>query len=139
MVVQRSARRPIDKSLVIVNKTAVDGTQVATTLLTATFPCTVTGIRWSMGAIADAGTAISQVRWAIVLVKDGLSASTMASSDGASLYDPEQNVLAFGYAALNDAAQGSAMPFQGETKTMRKLMGGDKLQFIVASEATNTV
>jgi len=138
-VVQRSAKRPIDKSLVYVAKTNLGGSQVTTDLLTATFPCTVTGLRWSLGAIADAGSAETSANWAIVVVRDGLSADTLSLTDGASFYNPEQNVLAFGTGALGPHDSGYSYQFVGETKTMRKLMGGDKLVFVALGQATNTV
>ena len=38
-------RRPIDKLIIAINKDGVDATQVATTLLITTFPCTIVGLR----------------------------------------------------------------------------------------------
>ena len=136
----RSARRPIDKRLISILKAGVGSSQVSTTLYTTTFPGTVTGLRWSLGAVADAGTGVSVAHWAIVVVKDGLSASTMATSDGSTLYEPEQNVLAFGVLTCRDAdsvAPTALQNFTGETKTMRKLMGGDKLVFITIGNAAS--
>jgi len=133
------AKRPIDKNLVVVNQ-AVTSTQQQTDLITATFPATVTGLRWSLSALGSAVSA-SMVSWAIVLVKDGVSASTISQSDGAQMYQPEQNVLAFGvfYLADSDAGTGPTVnSWEGSTKTMRKLMGGDKIAFIAKANA-NTV
>ncbi len=68
-------------------------------------------------------------------------ASTLSVSDGGSLYDPEQEVLAFGVLGVmdNDAGTGPAvMPFSGETKTMRKLMGGDRIMFITLGSAASS-
>ncbi len=61
----------------------------------------------------------------------------MAISDQATFYEPEQNVLAFGVGALEDEGPDS-MTDSGTTKTMRKLMGGDKLVFINKGIVTNT-
>ena len=132
-------RRPIDKSLISVTKSAQDGTQSETDLLTVTFPCTIVGLRWNISAIAAAGTAPANCYWAIVVVRDGDSADTMGVSDGATFYNPEQNVLTFGCAALapNNLAS-SATVWTGDTKTMRKMKGGDKLKLIVLGESTNT-
>lgn len=137
-VLQVSQKRPIDKSLVVVAKSAIDATQVTTDLITATFPCTITGLRWNVAGDRAAGTGTAQLWWAIVLVKDGNSANTIAVSDAATFYEPEQNVLAFGMKAMEDEGPDTSF-FEGSTKTMRKLMGGDKLIFIARGVATNTV
>ncbi len=126
----QGSRRPTDKELIYVNQT-VTTSNVATTLKTTTFPCTVVGLRWNM-AIRVATTGNTFVNWIIVVVKDGNSANTISQSNGADMYTPEQNVMAFGTIALQGSAQESAeaFQFQGQTKTMRKLKQGDLLQFI---------
>lgn len=134
---QVSQKRPIDKSLINVAHD-LNTTQQSTVLTTATFPCTITGIRWALSLLGDA-SGPTTVRWAIVLVKDGNSANTMASSDGSTLYEPEQNVLAFGVKQLQDLDQGAgpgAISWEGSTKTMRKLMGGDQLVLITIVSTT---
>jgi len=134
---QISQKRPIDKSLVVVSQT-LNTTQQSTDLVTATFPCTVTGIRWD-GTASAASTAGVRGFWALVLVKDGNSANTMAVSDGSTLYEPEQNVLAFGHFQCYDTDAGTGpggVHIMGSTKTMRKLMGGDKLSLITIASAT---
>ncbi len=134
---QVSQKRPIDKQLIVVDKDTVDATQVSTTLITATFPCTITGLRWEISHDRSAGTGTANFWWAIILVKDGNSANTMAISDASTFYEPEQNVLAFGLGALEDEGPDSMLS-SGNTKTMRKLMGGDQLLFITRGIATNT-
>jgi len=133
VVIQTSTKRPIDKSLINVTKTAIADNQVTTTLATATFPGTVTGIRWSIAAIADnAGDNV--LYWCIVRVKDGIAVSTIATSDGSTLFEPEQEVLAFGVIPVQqgDATAGPVNHLvEGSTKSMRKLMGGDLLVFVV--------
>ena len=52
-VIHSAAKRPIDKNLKYVKKTGVAATQVSTTLFTATFPCTVVGLRWSISCYQD--------------------------------------------------------------------------------------
>jgi len=138
---QVSQKRPIDKSLINVTKTLVADVQAATVLTTATFPCTVTGLRW-VGSIAADTVTGSVVYWAIILVKDGNSANTMSRSDASTLYEPEQNVLAFGNAVVRDSDAGtgqSVRSIEGTTKSMRKLMGGDQIQFICISSAGSQV
>lgn len=136
-VVRGGGKRPIDKQLIVINDSMTAGTQESTTLTTATFPCTVTGIRWDISATSTI-SGLTQVWWAIVLVKDGNSANNFATSDGSSFYQPEQNVLAFGVAICGDADGNSGnlqQRMEGSTKTMRKLMAGDKLQVVYV--ATN--
>lgn len=125
-------KRPIDKSIINVLKQGTSAQQ-STDLVVATYPCTVTGLRWQLSAATDASNNCS-FSWAIVLLKDGNSANAIASSDGSTFYEPEQNVLAFGYCDCldKDAAAGPGIHnFDGTTKTMRKLMGGDKIVMLV--------
>ncbi len=130
------AKRPIDKQLIGVAKTAVNATQVTTVLKTTTFPCTIVGVRWSLTAFQDAGTAPGNGLWAIVIVRDGNNIANLTAADGADFYTPEQDVLGFGVLVFDD----NVKPWSGEghTKTMRKMMGGDQLVFLVRGEATNT-
>ncbi len=130
-------KRPIDKNLIVVAFTGITGTQQNSTIFTATFPCTITGIRWSFDAFADAGTATALNAWCIQVVKDGLAAQTMALSGGSDFITPETQIVAFG-AGLTQGDQGSARTYEGSTKTMRKMMGGDLLVFSAIGQATNT-
>lgn len=132
----RRTKRPIDKSLKFINKVGVAATQVSTTLIAATFPCTLTGLRWDISGIQDGGTGNCACQWALVIVRDGLAQSTMATSDAASFYDPEQDVLTFGTGLIDN--NNTSMIWTGATKTMRKMKGGDELIFIVSGVATNT-
>ncbi len=135
-VARVSAARPIDKLLVAISKDAVAGTQVSSVLYTATFPATITGLRWSLSFLQDAGTAEGEIYWALIVVRDGLSASTIATSDTAAFYEPEQDVLAFGVTMYDNNTESKIM--EGATKTMRKLKGGDQLVFISKGVATDT-
>ncbi len=127
-----TVKRPIDKELKVVN-VALTNSQTTSTLKTTTFPCTVVGLRWSISAQSTLTTGASLVTWAIVVVHDGNSANTMATSDGADFYTPEQDVLTFGVARFPDSDAGNGpnvIQFEGATKTMRKLKQGDLLQLI---------
>ena len=62
----------------------------------------------------------------------------MAVSDGSELYTPEQDVLTYGSGCSTGVDLGDNHRFDGSTKTMRKMMGGDQLVFIAKGEATNT-
>ncbi len=130
-------KRPIDKNLKVVAFTGITATQQNVTVFTATFPCTITGIRWSLDALADAGTASGGCSWCIQVVKDGLSAQAISTSGGADFITPEVNCVAFG-AGLSTGDKGSPKSYDGNTKTMRKMMGGDLLVFSAVGQATNT-
>ncbi len=135
--VMRGAR-PIDKQIIGVNK-SVSTAQLVTTLFTATFPCTVVGIRWdlsSLNSIASTNTLL----WALVLVKEGETVDTLGLADSAPLYNPEQNVIAHGVHLFPPAGVAGgpvSREEEGSTKSMRKLQGGDQLQLLfLASSAS---
>ena len=141
-----SAPRPIDKKLTVIQKNDVTGTQESTIVLAPTSACTVMGIRWSLFIQGDAGTvgAPHDYRWVIVHQRDGQNLTALSSTDAASLYSPEQDVLAFGVGTDNNsgtASSGMQGPFrwEGKTGSMRKLMVGDKIVFVVEGIATETV
>lgn len=122
--------RPTDKSIVRINKDINDTNQKNTVLITATFPCTVTGIRWNVHAYNETGN-LNTFFWAIVLVKEGESAKAFGTGDGNTFYTPEQNCLAFGSMILGDKdGEQQVGDVMGSTKTMRKLQAGDQLMFI---------
>lgn len=130
---QRRAKRPIDKKLTNVLITnIVAAKQEVDLYAAATFPGTITGLRWSLQAFKDGGTAdtMSNMAWSIVIVPAGTTTSTMTLASAGSLYDPEQNVLAFGRASGWDiVGDNNFTIFEGSTKAMRKLKAGDKLVF----------
>lgn len=137
MVVQTSKVRPVDKNIISVlhsdNAATTDG---ITTLKTATFPGTVSGLRWDINlySIINGATVNAQVlTWAIVVIQDGMEAGTISLDDAATYYAPEQNVLATGILIGNSVASPGgpgSIRDQGTTKTMRKLKQGDQLAFI---------
>ncbi len=136
-IAPRGARRPIDKDLIVVSKT-ITASQQATTLKTTTFPCTLVGLRWDISMSSQLTTGVSLLSWAIVIVTEGDSANAMSTSDAASFYTPEQNVLTFGLSRYPDADAGAGpvvMHWNNNTKTMRKLKAGDTVQFIVQGSA----
>lgn len=129
VVVQTSTKRPIDKKLVNVVQTVSNAQQI-TSLITSTFPGTITGIRWSILFVG--GASLNSGAWAIVRSKDGVAPSTMTLALG-TLYQPEQEVIAFGrwgVEAITNSCGPAIMLIEGSTKSMRKLMGGDQIYFI---------
>lgn len=135
-----SKKRPVGKNMINVVKATVSTTQLTTTLFTTTYPATITGLRWMISANSLIA-ADTTIQWAIVKVNQGLSASTMGAADAGTFYLPEQNCLVWGigYIKGSTSAQGpGALMFEGDTKTMRKLQGGDTLQFIVVAGVANS-
>ncbi len=132
-----AARRPIDKTIVRDVLTTVDGTQQSVLITEATIPCTVTGLRWSLSGLPreDQNTGTNTLHWAIVLVKEGNTANDLpADNNLGSLYEPEQNVLAWGNGSFilrqstNDHYE---QHWRDTSKTMRKLMAGDRIELLV--------
>ncbi len=135
---RHTPKRPVDKNLIIVSQTSLDSTQQATVLATVTFPCTIVGLRWDISSATSAGTGIASIAWAIVKVSQGDTVNTLATGDGSTLYAPEQNVMTWGVGLnIPEDTIGHGLVWIGDTKTMRKMMGGDTLQFIARGEATN--
>lgn len=133
---RRLGKRPIDKALISVSHSAVDAVQKSTILATTSNPCTITGLRWFLNIAQTGGSAVSQGGWAIVVVRDGNQANTLNRGNGATFYAPEQDVLTFGSWVIDNNTE--TANFVGDTKTMRKMLIGDRLIFIVLGVATQT-
>lgn len=135
----RRAKRPIDKKLTNVQITGLVAAKQDVTLYdSATFPGTITGLRWDLCAVRTGGTAttLGSFKWAIVVVPAGTTISTIAMASAASMYDPEQMVLAFGAGCTYSSAGENPIMYSGSTKAMRKLKAGDKLVFTSFGTAT---
>ncbi len=129
-------KRPIDKAIIAILKAGTNATQVETVLASIAFPCTLTGLRWGLTFTQDAGTATAFFYWAIVIVRDGVTVSQITTSDAATYYAPEQNCLVWGNGTIENNI--STDDYIGSTKTMRKLLVGDSIQFLHKGSATNT-
>ncbi len=140
VVVPRARTTRVDKKLIAVAKLTLSTTQLTTDLITATFPCTITGLRWEFTVLNLSSTGNPTFRWAIVRLKDGVTISTTSITDAADFYTPEQEVLTFGIGTVSDT-DGTVGPrsvhFSGSTKSMRKLMGGDKLVFLAICDVAS--
>lgn len=134
-----ASRRNLDKKLIAVSQSPTT-TKASTTLFTSTFPCTITGLRWSISVVGNS-SASQFGYWAVIQLKDGSTLSNLAFSDGADFYTPEQEVLAFGTIAIGqtDIAGTSAITTMGSTKTMRKYMGGDQLIFVSVGDTATAI
>ncbi len=129
-------KRPIDKAIISIIKSGTNATQVETILASIAFPCTLTGLRWGITFTQDAGTATAFFYWAIVIVRDGVTVSQISTSDASTFYAPEQNCLVWGNGTIENNI--STDRYEGTTKTMRKMLVGDSLQFLHKGSATNT-
>ncbi len=111
---------------------------VQTSLHTATFPCTIVGLRWDF-SIRSITAANDNVTWILCIVRNGVTANTISQSNGADIWTPEQDIMAFGnMSVLSTAAESSeAFHIQGTTKTMRKIQPGDILAFISFGSIVN--
>ncbi len=138
VIIRTLGRRPVDKALIYVSKNDVVSAQQTTVLATATFPCTVVGLRWDLSFETDGGTDFPDYAWAIAVTREGESVNTLSVTDGATVYSPEQNVMVYGAGNLGKITEGSSRHYVGDTKTMRKLMGGDVLIFAVKGVATHS-
>jgi len=135
--------RPIDKKLKVV-KHGTDlpvDVQVNTVLHTATFPCTVFGLRWQHVMRFGETNFRPMIHWVIVVLPDGQTLGTISTGDGEDLYVPEQDVLAFGLVRSAEATSTespNAWWFEGSTTTKRKLKQGDQLVFALLPEDGGT-
>ncbi len=134
---RRSTPRPIDKNIKIINIVIGSSTSIQA-LVVATFPCTIVGLRWEVSYTNDTANTSQFVRWAIVLLRDGELAGSLGSGNLGTLYTPEQNVMAFGAMIITGNSFSEVGRHEsGSTKTMRKLMGGDKIVFLAAGTSAN--
>lgn len=101
------------------------------------YPCTLMGIRWD-GLMHSASAGAQAAYWALVRVRSGYSQSTISITDSTALYEPEEDVLAFGVAYTPDSDQvGDSYPIRGVSKARRRLMPGDTIVFCI--RGVNTV
>lgn len=63
----------------------------------------------------------------------------MSVADATTFYAPEQDVLTYGIAEIQGSIIGgdSGVKWNGSTKTMRKLMGGDSINLVVNGATAN--
>ncbi len=131
-------KRPIAKDIISIGITNAGTVQRSTQLKVTTFPCTLTGLRWSLSYQSVLVSGPAAQFWGIVLNREGETSNTLVTSDGSTLYSPEQNVLAWGHWQATDADIGqgpSVMRSEGTTKTMRKLQEGDSIDFLIIGTA----
>lgn len=129
-------KRSLNKAIIVIAKTGIATTaQVATLLITATFPGTIVGLRWNINGRPTTGTNSADYRWAIVIVKEGQTPAAISGGDASNFYNPEQHVLTWGGGFTSPG--NNQFNENSSTKTMRKLQAGDTLQFIVKNFNAN--
>ena len=84
-------------------------------------------------------TANASAWFAIVLVRDGVSASTISLSVPGTPYEPEQDVLWSKHMVTTDLANGEIKYGSDRIKTMRKMRTGDKILFVGLAGAASAV
>ena len=137
-----STRRPIDKTIFTLNNTFTTS-NVTDSVVTATFPCTITGIRWDLWIVGEfaAATAESQrILGCLCLVKEGTTISGPDFTDSNDTWTPEGNVLVqyAGVVRAQDSSNGAdPIHITGETKTMRKLQAGDLFRHIINGQVAS--
>jgi len=99
-------------------------------------------LRWDLNFRTNTSAVPPEFWWVLVIVKDGDSANPLDVSDLAQLYTPEQNVMAFGAGRLQastDSAGPKSIRMSEKTRTMRKMMEGDSLQFIITTSVSSAI
>lgn len=132
-LVRPKVKRPNEKCLVSYNAT-VGTIQNSTTIYTAEYPCTISGIRWSgnLSNLQTVGTSSAYVHWFLVVVRDGELDGFINTGHNVSAYSVPDNVLVFNnITCANRTVVGDYYyNFKGTSKAQRKLRKGDKLKII---------
>lgn len=108
----------------------------STTLFSATFPCIVDTVEYSLTIDTIIGVPHS-IGWMIVIVRDGntLQIGDINLLDSNSFYDPETDVILFGVTRFPAVPTEISFSDKGKTTTGLRLMQGDRLIF--ASRSNN--
>jgi len=131
--------RPKDKQIFCFNQVILGVTQTNYVCYTISFPGTVAGLLWDFRC--GFGTVTPQIfYWCVQICRQNINIPVInTAGNGASFITPEQNVMAFGAMTTGVVSAGNDHDMsQGRTKSMRKLMGGDRLILSVAGLAAGT-
>lgn len=112
-------------------------------LYKATYPCTISGLRWDLvwgwGDETKQNTWNIQITWCIYIKEEGEADRTPAfhpntTDDAGDYIKGEQSIIAWGNACVADKG---AFPInQDSTKSMRKLQSGDQLMITIKQQYT---
>ena len=125
---KRNASKFIDSSTVALSA----NTQNSQLVYTATYPCTVAGIRL-VGSFVPSTVTTAACTVAFVIVREGFSPQTLAFTG--SMYTPEEDVLAWftGYATLTTANDADYFNYDVYSKVKRRMQVGDRLYILTLS------
>ena len=84
-------------------------------------------ITLTAGTTNGSGDGTAPVFWALVYVPQGQTTGTLVTTNGSSLYEPNQYVIACG---VNDPSAG---PIRIRTRMMRKLNSGDFVSLLMST------
>ena len=131
-IVRPRPNRVNKKLIAITDALVTSSTTDHTDLLTATFPCTVTGLRWSLSVFGLDPEDVTFIYWAVVVQRAGTTLDGLSFSNGGTFYPQEEEVMSFGVlgAGIKAAGTTQASNTEGATRTMRKLQEGDKLVLV---------
>lgn len=97
---------------------------------------TLQGLRWDVDIQSVGETHPVRGYWAIVIVREGYNPNSLNIANGANLYTPEQDVLAYGVATVINSGVSSGPSiehFSDQSRTMRKVQQGDRLILLFAA------
>ena len=138
-VVVARPRRPVERQCLTVNRT-VTNTQSSNNLFTASNALTYTGGSIQVSCAQAQSASAATMRWALVIVREGLTPTTLSMTDGGTMFLPEQDVLAAGsFTSPTGTTVSIASEFH-KLKSMRKMKEGDTLLWLtISSVATSFV
>ncbi len=135
LIITNTRRNNLNKRLFVVNEEVSAGT-FHKTILRGSYPCTATGLRWDLSIQGPgANDQDSNFAWAVVITRDGNETGQISFTTENNMYEPEQDVLAYGCCRLANASKPGpqTLHFNGSTKSMRKIQSADQLKFVYAS------
>ena len=125
------------KELINISHALPNNIQVDSTLYTAKEACVLKGMRLQYNCETS---TISNIRWCLLVVKEGRSPNAISTTPLAKMYVPEQEVWAAGAVKTTDLTNNANLygaPVDIHVKTSRKLEQGDKLYFVVISGSSS--
>ena len=131
-------RRPIDRTNINRDKTAVGTTQSTLVVRTAGEAETLVRTMVSLGVVKGAATGAISGALLLVVNRDGQTLSTALLTSNGPLYKPEQDIIWHETFKLPAGAEAVAwLHFKEDSQAMRKLKKGDTLTLIELSSAAD--
>ena len=137
----RRSRRPVEKIMKNTDLINTGSTQSDSLLFTTSDPVTAGGWHWDVvtrrRTDPTGGTGEGGV-WAIVIVRDTITGSTLNTTNEGEVYSPAENCIVAG--VYKTGLVGLSTPpndIIGSSKTMRKLKCGDSVHFVTKGVDSN--